>query len=183
MSEIIIEPERLLQLGEYSHDQLAQALIDAYFAPIHHIAYSILRDVAAADDAVQETFIRALRSIDRYRPGSNLKGWLGTIVVNCCRDRLRQRQRRRRWRAVLGQDMSPNPAPKPPEKQVMDRETGTILWSAVDELGEKHRIPIILRYVHDLPIRDIAEMMEISEGTVHSRLYYACKKLNKRYLK
>lgn len=61
----------------------------------------------------------------------------------------------------------------------MDNETSERLWAAVDGLSDKHSIPIILRYVHNLPVRDIAAIMELPEGTVHSRLHYACKKLRK----
>ena len=51
------------------------------------------------------------------------------------------------------------------------------LWQAVENLGEKHRVPVILHYVHDLTATEIADMLEIREGTVYSRLYYACRKL------
>lgn len=172
------EPERLLQVGRYSHAELAQVLIDAYYARIHHIAYSILRDIDAADDAVQDTLIKALHKIDQYRVGSSLEGWLITMVVNRSRDILRRRQRRQRWIAAWEGVQALRQPVKTPEKNVMRRETDEQLWEAVSQLNEKHRLPIILRYVHDMPIAQIAEILQIPEGTVHSRLYYACKKLN-----
>jgi len=86
-------PEELLQHGKYSQEELALALMDAHFATIHHVAYSFFRNVEEADDIAQETFIVALRSIDRYRPGTSLKAWLSTIAVNLCRDQLRRTAR------------------------------------------------------------------------------------------
>ncbi|MEZ4771233.1 MAG: RNA polymerase sigma factor [Caldilineales bacterium] len=172
--------EELLRKGRYSQEQLATALMDAHFATIHHIAYSILRSIEEADDVAQETFIVALRSIGRYRPGTSLRAWLSSIAVNQCRDRLRRRQARQRWhqawhRLHLGQPPEPSP-----EVHAVRGEANAELWHAVEQLGEKHSVPIVLRYVHDMKAAEIAEILGVSEGTVYSRLHYACRKLERR---
>lgn len=170
-------PELLLQQENYSQEDLAKALLQAYFATVHHIAYSILRNVEEADDIAQETFIKALHTIHRYRPGTSLKSWLSTIAVNLCRDRLRRRQARQRWHNAwrwLEDRRPPHPSP---EAQTIRSEMDDELWRAVDQLGEKHSVPIILRYVHGMKAAEIAEILGVSEGTVYSRLHYACRKL------
>ncbi len=64
-----------------------------------------------------------------------------------------------------------------PERYTADKQLRGSLWQAVDSLGEKHRLPIILFYVHGLTAPEIAKVLEIREGTVYSWLHYACRKL------
>ena len=92
MRQLVIEPDRLLRQGQVDRQLLAQSLLDHYFAPVHRLALSILADEAEADDVAQETFITALRRLDRYDPQTNLKAWLSTIAVNLSRDKLRRRK-------------------------------------------------------------------------------------------
>lgn len=68
---------------------------------MHYLAYSVLGDADEADDAVQETIIRALGRIERYQPGSNMKAWLSSIVFNQCRDMVRRRKARSGLRSGL----------------------------------------------------------------------------------
>ena len=65
------------------------------------------------------------------------------------------------------------PFPEEPEDVTLQTEIDEQLWQLVDSFGDKHRIPLILRYVHQLPISEIAKILEIKEGTIHSRLFYA----------
>jgi RNA polymerase sigma-70 factor (ECF subfamily) len=67
---------------------------------------------------------------------------------------------------------------KTPERSVLKDEQSRLLWAAIDELDEKHRLPIILRYFHEMPTEEIAKVLEISVGTVHSRLHNARSRLN-----
>jgi RNA polymerase sigma-70 factor (ECF subfamily) len=64
-----------------------------------------------------------------------------------------------------------------PEHAVETAERDHDLWAAVDSLDDKHRLVIALRYVHELPVAEIAQVLEINEGTVHSRLHYARRQL------
>jgi RNA polymerase sigma-70 factor (ECF subfamily) len=67
-----------------------------------------------------------------------------------------------------------------PESEAIQHEADSALWQAVRALDEKHRIPVILRYYHDLPIDEIAEMLGVPIGTVHSRLNHARERLHTR---
>lgn len=173
-----LEPDKLLRQGASGRQLLAESLMDHYFADVHRLALSILHDDDAADDVAQDTFITALRHIDRYEPGTNLRGWLSTITVNLCRDRLRRSNSRQRWSALwMGHQSSPASQSHSLESRHVRKEANTALWSAVNALDEKHRLPVILRYANGLSIREVADILRIPEGTVHSRLHHACKKL------
>jgi hypothetical protein len=65
--------------------RLSEALVSEYYNFVYHLGCSILGDPGEADDAAQETFIQALRSLGSYQPGTNCKGWLARIAVNTCR--------------------------------------------------------------------------------------------------
>ena len=175
------DPEQLLRQEEVNEGQLARALLDTYYAPLHYLAYSLLDDTAVAEDIVQETLLIALDKIDQYEPGTDLKAWLCRIAIYRCRDVMRKRKVREKWYAVWSRVASlgspPRTPERTPERYTADHELAGELWQAVDQLSEKHRLPLILHYVHGMTAREIAEVLYTKEGTIYSRLYYACRKL------
>lgn len=153
----------------------AETMVHNYYPYIYRLVASIVGDAAAADDIVQETFITAFERLEQFAPDTNLRAWLSTIAVNKSRDYLRREGRRERLKQAL--QLLPFRRALTPEQMVVRVERQTELWTAVEGLAEKHRLPLILRYVHGLAVKEIAEILEIKEGTVHSRLHYACKKV------
>ncbi len=179
---VVKDPDMILRQDVVDHEHLASVMLDRYYAALHFLAYSILGDPDAADDAVQETIIRALDRIDGYEIGSNMKAWLSTIVINQCRNMLRRRSARQRLTGglrLLFRGQSPQ---KSSEYRTMSDEAKADLWTAVDKLSEKHRLPIILRYVHNFSVREISQMLETREGTIHSRLHRACQQLRRQLM-
>jgi RNA polymerase sigma-70 factor (ECF subfamily) len=155
-----------------------EQLLGEYYAYIHRLALSILDDLGEADDVTQETFIAAHRSMAGFRNESNVKTWLSAITINACRGKLRKRKIRRRLTNTLQSfHLLKNP-PASPEHLAIKHEMDRSIWNAVDGLDEKHRFPVILRYVHELNVSEIANILHISQGTVHSRLHYARRKLH-----
>lgn len=177
MHVMLGDPEQLLLQDAYDHGQLARCLFERYYAPLHYLAYSILGDSAAADDIVQDTLLIALDKIDQYQPGSDLKAWLCRIAIYRCRDVLRWRKTREKWYAVWTRVALLGTPPHTPERQAEDDELRGELWQAVDRLSEKHRLPVLLFYVFNLSAPEIAQILNIPEGTVYSRLHYACRQL------
>jgi RNA polymerase sigma-70 factor (ECF subfamily) len=152
-----------------------------YYAYIHRLALTILDDgspeaFAEADDAAQETFITAHRALAGFRGRASLKTWLTAIAVNTCRARLRKRRLRQTLQSTL-RALHLAQQGASPEEAAAQNETRRHLWQAVDTLDEKHRLPVILRYVHELTVPEIAVSLGTNEGTIHSRLHYARKTL------
>jgi RNA polymerase sigma-70 factor (ECF subfamily) len=175
---MIVEPDQILRAGSSDRQLLAESLLSYHFADMHRLALTILRDDDEADDIAQETLITALRHIDRYDPGTNMRAWLSTIAVNLCRDRLRRQNSRLRWRELFaGSHRPPSDKSHHLEARHVRREANAALWASVNALDEKHRLPIILRYANGFSTREVAETLRIPEGTVHSRLHHAMKKL------
>ena len=180
MNLIVSDPNEILLQKNYDRSLLAEAILDHHYATLHYLAYSILGDADESDDVVQESILEALAKIDRYRPGSNMKAWLSTIVVNFCKDKIRRRKRRQKLNDSLRLLFGSERPRKSPEDKQIGAEAKSTLWSLVNQLDEKHRLPIILRYVHDMSIREVAHILELKEGTVHSRLHYACRNLGRQ---
>ena len=158
-------------------EEAVARLVQAHQPAIYRLALSILDDPADADEATQETFLAALRSLADYHGQSALRTWLFAIGINICRSRLRQRQTRQHLHQLLRGAWLTSADPVQPENAVVQRQSNDAVWRAVQSLGEKHRMAIILRYYHDLPIDEIAVILGLSAGTVHSRLSIARDRL------
>jgi len=162
-------------------DQIAiERLVRTHQSAVHRLALSVLDDPSEAEEATQDAFVAALKALESYRQEAAFTTWLYAITLNVCRGRLRQRRMRERvvmvqkWFGV-GSSASPSP-----EGAAITTERDSALWQAIQNLGEKHRLPIILRYYHDLSVTEIAQTLDINEGTVHSRLNTAREQLRVR---
>ena len=124
-----------------------------------------------ADDCFQETFIAALRAYPRLRRDSNLRAWVLTIAHRKALDA--HRSRKRRALPVAEPEMlEPPPAPAPPARD-------DALWEAVGALPPRQRSAVVLRYVGDLPHRDIAAAIGCSEEAARRSLHEGLAKLRK----
>jgi RNA polymerase sigma-70 factor (ECF subfamily) len=168
---------QMLLNGRTNDPQFAELLLLLYYNDVYRLSCSILTDEQDAQDAAQDTFIDALAQIERFQPGTNLKAWLAKIAVHKCQAILRKR---RTWHSLhsalqaVHNMFTSQPAVM---ETVLQNEVHDNLWKAVNDLGEKHRIPLILFYVYDLSIKEIAETLQLKQGTVNSRLHYAIEKL------
>jgi RNA polymerase sigma-70 factor (ECF subfamily) len=170
--------ERLARQAKPDDPLLIEMLVNTYFEELVRLGLSILNDEDEAKDAAQATLIAAINNLHRFRRESSLKTWLFSIGINTCRGKLRRRKSRQRIQNVLEQvHLIRTQATPSPEHHVVQHEQDARLWQAVDALDEKHRLPVILRYVHEMSASEIAETLHLNEGTVHSRLHYARKKL------
>ncbi|MDD5368710.1 MAG: RNA polymerase sigma factor [Anaerolineaceae bacterium] len=152
-------------------------LVEEFYPVVYQLCLNILDDPDEADDATQETFIAACTRMNDYRQESTLKTWVYAIAINACRGLLRKRGRRNRLLGLVSRVQlffGHNPSTED-LANVADRNQH--LWAAVDRLDEKHRLTILLRYAHNLPCSEIAQILGINEGTVQSRLHYARKTL------
>jgi len=146
-------------------------LVQEHQLGVFRLALSVLNDSGEANEAAQDTFISALKALKSYRDGSSFKAWLYTIALNTSRSRLRKRKALERLQNTLIAIVRiQSQRPSTLEDTAIRDEEDAAVWEALEKLGEKHRIPILLRYYHELSIAEIAEIMDIKEGTVNSRL-------------
>ena len=130
--------------------------------PLLRTCYLLLRDMALAEDAVQETFVKAWRNFSSYRQDASEKTWLLKIAVNTCRD-----LKRSRWFIHIDRRVSMEDVPEPVIPFELPDDTVT---RAVLSLPSALRQVIILRYFQSLEIREVADILHVSRRTVHYRL-------------
>jgi RNA polymerase sigma-70 factor (ECF subfamily) len=154
-----------------------EKMVHTYQKDVYRLALSILDDPSEAEDGTQETFLAVLRALDSFREDAAFKTWLFSITINVCRSRLQRRKSLGRLQQILQSLFQLHGEQIHPENKAIDNESDAELWHAIRTLDDRHRIPIVLRYYHDLPIADIATMLNVPAGTIHSRLNHAREKL------
>lgn len=144
-----------------------ERLITQYGDGLLRVCLLYLKDYALAEDAVQETYLRAYRSYSRFEGRSSEKTWLTAIAINVCRNMLRSPWRKR----TVGEEALQylrSDDPELPDPTVS---------RAVMKLPKDQREAVILHYVQGMKIREIAQMLGIPLQTVSSRLSRARQKL------
>lgn len=143
------------------------ALVLQHQAAMYRTARSILKSDEDAQDAVQEAVCAAFRHRETLKQCDYVKAWLLRVVANKCYDMLRKRTNT----VELSQVQEVLAAPEKDSLQSMD------LWQAVLRLPDDLRTVVTLYYYEDLPIRQISQILKVSEGTVRSRLFRGREKL------
>jgi len=161
--------------------QAIEILVKAYQHLVYKLALSILDDPDEAKEAAQDTFVLALRRLDTFRGEAAFKTWLYSIAINVCRGQLRRRRCRVRLTDAI-KILLPNrdETSSPSSNRTAAEEERLDVIEAVGSLHEKFRVPLVLRYYHDLPIIEIAQILRVNERTVYNRLNSAHERL--RYL-
>ena len=142
---------------------------------LYRTALRLTRSPVDAEDLVQETFLKAFRAADSFRPGTNLRAWLFTILHNTARNRVRDRARdtvavdsevveQAAERAPLGGLV------ETPETALLRGTLAPDLQAAIDALPDVFRQAVWLRDVEEFSYAEIAEMLSIPIGTVMSRI-------------
>jgi RNA polymerase sigma-70 factor (ECF subfamily) len=117
--------------------------------------------------------VQAAAALRRYQVGTNFKAWLLKIAVNNCRMILRKRAARQALQQVWEGLTRLTSRQLDPEAQLVEAETRHELWDLVDGLDEKHRLVVVLRLAHDMPVNEISQVLGVKEKTVYTRLYNA----------
>ena len=155
--------------AEAPPDVILTRLVETYQTALLHICYMILRDDSLAEDAVQETFLKAYKAIDTFRGESSEKTWLFRIGVNVCRD-----MKRGRWFRYLDRRVTPETLPIPAPEADEDYEE---LSQAILRLPDRDKEIILLYYYQDMNIRDIAQTLGLAPSSVSNRLKKARERL------
>lgn len=159
-----------------------EALVRRYSDRAFRAAYRVVRDEAEAEEVLQEALIKAYRALRGFESRSSFYTWLYRIVVNLALDR------RRRSKAAVSLEWDDNvsrqidaraaqPVDHDPELASMRTEVRKLVGEGIQGLPDGQREVLLLREVDGLSYEEIAETMQISKGTVMSRLHYARKKM------
>ena len=167
-----------------SGDQAAFGeLYHRYKSRMYYYFYRMLGNSAEqANDFLQELFMKLIEKPESYNPAYNFSTWLYSVANNLCKNEYRRREVRQGYQASEIQETSDdclNDYSVEPEQAVEK------IFQTLELLGEEHRSAFLLRYREGFSIKEVAEILELPEGTVKSRLFYAKKLLAEKleYLK
>jgi len=149
-------------------------LVAAEQTRVTRLAYRLLGWRQDVDDVVQDVFVAVLRSLPKFRGESDVSTWVTRITINTCRTHLRRRVLRLR----VFRDAPPEPPPAPPnDLALLDRERFDHVRRAISRLPVKYREVVVLRYLDELPVARIADVLNLSKPAVEVRLNRARKRL------
>ena len=166
------------------HQEFAR-LVRRWEEPIRRLCSRMTGDPHRGEDLKQDTFVRVFEKRKEYQPNARFSTFLWRVALNLCYDELRRQQRRQE---LLHQPAAGEPEcefPEPiaeipaPDLRAAQLEEGELVRQAVLQLPEIYRTVVILRHYEDLRLAKIAEILEIPEGTVNSRLAEALSRLSR----
>jgi RNA polymerase sigma-70 factor, ECF subfamily len=165
-------------------------LIRRYERPVFSLIYRLLRDRGKAEDLAQETFIKVLNHIDRYKPEHKFSSWIFKIAHNTALDEIRRKElptlsldgapdARTETEAARHVPIVAHEGPTP-EELLERRELGGEIETAIAELRDEYRTAIVLRHVEGRPYEEIAEIMDVPLGTVKTYIHRARLELREK---
>lgn len=157
--------------GERDRDDLIGGDALSYLNNLYSLALKLTRNPAAAEDLVQDTYLKAVRFAPSFTPGSNVKAWLFTILHNTFRNDLRGAGRNPvDVDSEVIEAVALAPADDDPERRLLRSVMDADLREALDALPEVYRQAVWLRDVEECAYQEIADMLGIPTGTVMSRI-------------
>ena len=169
-----VDEETLIAAARQGDTHSFNQLVSHYQDMVYNVAYRILGDAEAADDATQDAFLSAFQAIGRFRGGS-FKAWLLRIVTNACYDQLRHKQRRPTdsLEDLVGESEASSrfrADEESPEEYAIRQELGRVIQQGIQTLSPDQRTALVLSDLQGFSYQEIAEITRVSLGTVKSRL-------------
>lgn len=165
-------------------DKAAFAQIVAEFqTPVYNLAYRMLGNRNDAEDAAQETFLRAYAQLKTYDPGQSFGTWLLSVAAHYCIDRLRRRKYQwlsfddPRWDESAPSLVSDLPSP---EASALRKEREEQVQRALQKLAPQYRMALVLKYWNDMSLEEISQITGDNVGTVKVKLFRARQMLAKQ---
>jgi RNA polymerase sigma-70 factor (ECF subfamily) len=172
-----------VKLHDDHHD--FERLVKRWEEPIRNLCTRMVGDPHRGEDLKQDAFLRLFQKRKDYQPKGRFSTFLWRIALNICYDELRRQKRRREFLTGSEPESGDEGAAEPasdasgPDARAADLEEGELVRRAVLQLPEMYRAVIVLRHYEDMKLARIAEILEIPEGTVNSRMAEALVRLSR----
>jgi RNA polymerase sigma-70 factor, ECF subfamily len=157
-----------------------ETLVRRYQKLVYNIIFQMVRSHESASDLTQDTFLKAYKALPSFDTSKSFKPWLLKIATNTSLNQLRDRKGQQSLEELLEQNPQAEPAStEDVEQEVEWRVSQHMLFEALGKLPIPQRKVFVLRYQHDLPYEDIAEISDLSISSVKSLLFRARENLRK----
>ncbi|MDZ7265336.1 MAG: sigma-70 family RNA polymerase sigma factor [candidate division KSB1 bacterium] len=181
-----IDEELLIRKAQQGNIEAFEKLVERYDRQVMRLIYNMINHLDATRDLYQEVFLKVFTSIDQFRFGSQFSTWLFRIATNACIN-YRKHRRVRKWEPLDdlfdGNDeqwrITLSSQDRNPEEQLLNKELQRHLHQALDRLSTNQRAVFVLRHYHGHKLKEIAQILNCSEGTVKNYLFRAVQKMKK----
>ncbi|WP_219834299.1 RNA polymerase sigma factor SigW [Paenibacillus sp. R14(2021)] len=168
-------------------DQRAFAeLVELYQDKLYHMTYRMLYNRQEAEDVVQEVFLRVYKNLERYDATMKFSTWIYRIATNLCIDRLRKRKpvysldaESSDHEGLDGYAMIPSDD-RTPESELLLSDTQRIIHQAIETLPAKYKSVMVLRYLEELSLQEIGDVLDMPVTTVKTRVHRGREFLRKK---
>ena len=190
MEERAVEKDlkRLVELAKTGDQQAIAQLYEQTSRRAYYLAKQLVKDEDQAQDIVQDAYVKVFTNLPLLEQVENFQGWLNTIVVNRSKDYLKKKKPMLFSQMVSEEDegseldFEDEGGYFSPDQKVDYAETKRLIQGMIDRLPQEQRMAIVLFYLEEMPVKQIARVMECSEGTVKSRLNYGRKAIKAQVL-
>ncbi len=173
---IDLNKEQLIRAAVKGNTEAFERLILSCHSKAYAVAFRYMKNEADASDVLQEAYIKLYTKLKTFSFNSSFDTWFIRIVINCCYDALRL-QKSLRGRTDSSFETSEDPLPAPdrilqdsPEEAILLEERKAMVERAMDRLTPEHRDVLVLREYQQYSYEEIAQILQVSEGTVKSRI-------------
>ena len=180
-----MEDENLLIQHAVQGDSSAfNELLGAHESQMYAICYRMCGNYNDAQDCLQEAMLRVYKALPTFKSQSSFSTWLYRIAMNACLDELRRKKNRPNTSldALVGEGWSPKSDMETPDEHVIRKERTRVLHAAIQELPEEMRSAIVLRDIQGFSYEEIADMLNVSIGTIKSRISRGREKLREKIM-
>ena len=180
--------KRLVELAKTGDQQAIAQLYEQTSRRAYYLAKQLVKDEDQAQDIVQDAYVKVFTNLPLLEQVENFQGWLNTIVVNQSKDYLKKKKPMLFSQMVSEEDegseldFEDEGGYFSPDQKVDYAETKRLIQGMIDRLPQEQRMAIVLFYLEEMPVKQIARVMECSEGTVKSRLNYGRKAIKAQVL-
>lgn len=180
--------KHLVELSKKGDQQAIAQLYEQTSRRASYLAKQLVKDEDQAQDIVQDAYVKVFTNLPLLEQVENFQGWLNTIVVNKSKDYLKKKKPMLFSQMVSEEDegseldFEDEGGYFSPDQKVDYAETKRLIQGMIDRLPQEQRMAIVLFYLEEMPVKQIARVMECSEGTVKSRLNYGRKAIKAQVL-
>ena len=184
----MMHSDALLQRAAQGDQNAQGRLVQLWYKRIYNFSFKFFLDHDLAMEVTQKTFISMCRNLSSLQDTGKFKAWLYKIAVNYCREEIRRKQNSRATPFDRVWNVEAEQSPQwevsgsrtdDPDRQFQRNEVADILQAALMAINEDQRAVVIMKEYEGLKFREIAEVLNISENTVKSRMYYGLESLKR----
>lgn len=178
--------KRLVRQVKEGQVQAFAELVELYKDRLYQLAYRMLGNAHEAEDVTQETFLRVYTNLDRYDPNQKFSTWIYRIATNLSIDRIRKHRPKFSLDAEMNDRENLNlyatlpDKERTPEEQVIAGELQQKVQEAISSLSPSYRTIMILRYIEDLSLQEISEILQLPVTTIKTRIHRGREALRKK---